>query len=69
MKCYLVLALPTRIITGVEQEGATYRIEYKGKEVPENRKLLLRYGNVNKAYKMSDVSNKDFDHVRVLLYS
>jgi len=49
-------------VVGVEPEGATYRIEYKGKEIPDNRKLLLRYGNVNKPYKMSDVSNKDFDH-------
>ncbi|KAI5451901.1 RNA polymerase-associated protein rtf1 [Naganishia albida] len=56
-RCYLVL--------GLTPEGSTYDIEFRGKYLPENRKLSVQYGRAKQAIRMSDVSNQPFNDMEV----
>ncbi|EIW67131.1 hypothetical protein TREMEDRAFT_69995 [Tremella mesenterica DSM 1558] len=39
----------------------SYKIEYKGREIKEDRGLLCQYGRVQRVFRIADVSNGDID--------
>jgi RNA polymerase-associated protein RTF1 len=41
-----------------------YQIEFKGREVAEDRVLRVKYGKVERLFRIADVSNGDFEDVR-----
>ena len=41
----------------------SYKIEYKGRDVREDRALLCQYGKVQRLFRIADVSNGDFEEV------
>lgn len=53
------------------QDGShgRYNIEYKGKEISEDRVLLLSYGKGKRLFRIADVSNGDIEEVSSALLS
>jgi RNA polymerase-associated protein RTF1 len=53
------------------QDGShgRYNIEYKGKEISEDRVLLLSYGKGKRLFRIADVSNGDIEEVSRALLS
>lgn len=52
---------------GIEPDGGDgkYQIEFKGREVSEDRVLRVKYGKVERLFRIADVSNGDFEEVRL----
>jgi RNA polymerase-associated protein RTF1 len=50
---------------GIESDGGDgkYPIEFKGREVTEDRVLRVKYGKVERLFRIADVSNGDFEEV------
>lgn len=44
-----------------------YSIEFKGRQVQDDRALVCQYGLEKRLFRIADVSNGDFDEVSLLL--
>lgn len=55
---------------GIDKSGShgSYKIEYKeNRQVVDDRALLCKYGKLERLFRIADVSNGDFEEVRLLL--
>ncbi len=50
-----------------EPAAIPYRMEYKFKQIPENRKLKVKYGSIEHSMKMDMISNSPFEPVSSLI--
>ena len=50
-------------LAGLTGEERKYEIEHRGKSIPENRRLQLKYGKATRPFKMAEVSNSPFTDV------
>jgi hypothetical protein len=59
----------SKLINSELQDGShgAYKIEYKGKDIIEERVLLVSYGKSKRLFRIADVSNGDVEDVS--LYS
>ena len=51
-------------LIGLTGEERKYEMDARGKSIPENRRLNLKYGKVTRPYKMAEVSNSKVTEVR-----
>jgi len=51
------------ILIGLTGEERKYEMDARGKSIPENRRLNLKYGKVTRPYKMAEVSNSKVTEV------
>ncbi|KAL7421173.1 RNA polymerase-associated protein rtf1 [Cryptotrichosporon argae] len=56
-------------IEGVETGRGRYKIEYKGREVSDDRGLMCAYGRSKRLWRIADVSNGDFEEGEFSRYS
>lgn len=56
------------LITGIDHShgNGKYNIEYKGRQIQEDRALKCRYGRSERLYRMADVSNGDFEETEFM---
>jgi hypothetical protein len=51
------------LLVGLTGEERKYEMEHRGKSIPENRRLQLKYGKATRPFKMAEVSNSPFTEV------
>lgn len=60
------MALPAaNIVPEISNETSRgyYKIEYKGRDVSDDRELTCQYGKAKRIFRMAEVSNGDFEEV------
>jgi hypothetical protein len=53
------------LFVGLTGEERKYEMEHRGKSIPENRRLQLKYGKATRPFRMAEVSNSPFTDVRL----
>lgn len=63
--CLRYEARRVNTVAGIDASGkhGSYKIDYKDRQVTDDRALVCKYGKVERLFRIADVSNGDFEDV------